>query len=128
MKLPILRYECDNCGLCCTSTLIMATDIDVQREPKLRACKRMVDHDGKPTNNYLMNLPPDDPKGGCRFHDGKQCTIYPTRPHVCVGFQAGGEDCQYLRRSAGLPELVAVPDEIEQEFVYVEAECIPKPT
>lgn len=116
MKLPILRYQCDNCGLCCTSTLIGCTDADKQREPQLTdlpriKCEIRPELHGK----YLMNKLPDDPTGiACRFHTGNSCGIYATRPGVCVGFEAGNPDCQSLRQSAGLPRLELVTVEVEQ--------------
>lgn len=116
MKLPQLRYQCDNCGLCCNSTLIGCNDSDRQREPLLQTLPKI----NSPTRpelhgKYLMNKAPDDPTGiGCRFHSGTACGIYATRPGVCVSFEAGNPDCQYLRKSAGLPELVPVMVDVEQ--------------
>lgn len=37
-----------------------------------------------------------------------RCTVYPTRPNVCVGFRAGDEQCQGARRMAVLSELLPV--------------------
>lgn len=122
MNLPQLRYQCDNCGLCCNHTLISCTAADREREPKLKDLLRIVDKDGKPLDRYLLNRKPDDPAGcGCQFHTGTGCGIYPTRPGVCVSFMAGNPDCQTLRRAAGLPELVPVTVEVEEDrFVQVD--------
>lgn len=119
MKLSQLRYQCDNCGLCCTRTLVKCGPIDLAREPRLQELRRIKLADGTVTNEWLLNR--EDPNEcGCRFHTGTQCSIYPTRPNVCVGFQAGNEDCQGLRKGAGLPPLEPVPAEWEENYVELE--------
>lgn len=126
MKLPQLRYQCDNCGLCCTSTIISCTAADREREPNLQTLPRIKSTNPDLDGKYLMNRPPDSPTPGCQFHTGTACGIYATRPGVCVSFAAGNEDCQFLRRSAGLPELVPVSVEVEEEW-EVNLEMIDSP-
>ena len=47
----------------------------------------------------------------CPFLGGdNRCTIYPTRPNVCVAMQAGDEQCQAARAEMGLPPLLPVSD------------------
>lgn len=46
---------------------------------------------------------PDRP---CTFLDGdNRCSIYPTRPNVCVGMLPGDRQCQDVRNAEGLPRL-----------------------
>ena len=48
----------------------------------------------------------------CPFHDEElQCSIYPTRPNVCVAMEAGSEQCELAREQAGLPPLPRMPSE-----------------
>ena len=129
MKLAVLAYQCDNCGLCCTRTLVRATTTDAQRQPLILKQRRLKREDGTITNDYLLNRNPGDPGGEqCVFHTGTCCGIYATRPQVCVGFQAGGKDCQELRRIEGLPPLVPVPQEIEEDYAIVSVERADLPT
>jgi Fe-S-cluster containining protein len=100
-------YECDCCGACCRGTLIVeAFTLDVIREPRVLHA----DVNGRvPTIDDLLeeekcvvlaaNVP-------CRFlGENNRCTIYPTRPNVCVGMQTGDEQCQDARERRGLPPL-----------------------
>lgn len=101
------RYECDRCGACCQGTLIVeAFCLDVLREPRIldadvRGCRPTVEDLADETRCIVLacNRP-------CRFlsTDGR-CTIYPTRPNVCVDMQAGDEQCQEARRLRALPPL-----------------------
>lgn len=108
MTLPF--YKCDQCGLCCKKLLIEVDCLDVLREPKI--ADRCVHLDGGKTHplpilDTMWSLACVKP---CPFLDeGNSCSIYPTRPGVCVSFQAGQAKCQELRRAAGLPELQPVP-------------------
>jgi len=114
MKLPILVYDCDNCGLCCTEAFVCINRIDLMREPKLRDCRRIKEEDGKITDRWLLNAGDDGP---CRFHTGTGCGIYGTRPNVCAGFEAGNLDCQSLRKAHGLAPLVPRTEEREETYV-----------
>lgn len=118
MKLPILAYDCDNCGLCCTQLLARAFVGDALREPRISAECRRAKVNGVVNDWYMLNLDPvDGEMMPCRFHTGKGCGIYNTRPNACVGFQAGSPDCQALRKGAGLPELQPVQREVEEDYV-----------
>lgn len=119
MKLTVLRYQCDNCGLCCTQTFIKVNAVDVLREPKILGCRRIKVGE-RVTEQWMLNKLEEESvsHGPCTFHDGKGCTIYGTRPNLCVAFQAGSEACQSLRAKAGLQPLQPEPpQEIEQAFV-----------
>lgn len=124
MRLRQLRYQCDNCGLCCQQTLVKCGPGDLDREPKLRELRR-VKVNGVITDEWLLNKEPDESGCGCRFHTGTGCGIYATRPGVCVGFEAGNPDCQSLRARFGLEPLK--PSPVEWEETYVEVEMLNEP-
>lgn len=120
MKLTVLSYQCDNCGLCCTAGMFVKVNhIDAMREPRiLSECRRLKMGD-KIVDEWMLNRVDnvDENLGPCTFHDGKHCTIYASRPNVCAGFMAGGKDCQDLRAKAGLPPLLpGEPREIEEQY------------
>ena len=104
-------YQCDRCGACCQGHLIVeADDLDVLREPRLidvdphhagQSVERVVD--GIRKEWKAVHLAVGYP---CAFLDERQhCSIYPTRPNVCVAMEAGDEQCQEARQAAGLPPL-----------------------
>lgn len=105
------QYECDCCGACCNGTLIVEADyLDVLREP------RLLDADVAGRRTTIAELAEDDGRcillaanTPCRFLTTEgRCTIYLTRPNVCVEMQAGDEQCQDARRRRGLPLLEPV--------------------
>lgn len=101
------RYECDCCGACCRGTLIVeAYYLDALREPRIidaDVTGRKVALDDLDDECRCVLLAAGLP---CRFlDDGGRCTIYPTRPNTCVGFEAGDEQCQEARSQLGLPPL-----------------------
>ena len=108
------RYECDQCGACCSGRLIVqAEDLDVIREP------RLIEADPYWAGKSLLEVLNDMEQPGrvvtlacgrpCSFlGTDKRCTIYPTRPNDCVAMQAGDEQCQYARNAMGLPPLQPV--------------------
>ena len=101
------QYECDRCGASCRGTLIVeAYYLDALRDP------RILDADVTGRKPTLDDLDDECPcvllAAGlpCRFLSAEgRCTIYPTRPNTCVGFEAGDEQCQDARRRSGLPPL-----------------------
>lgn len=98
--------HCDNCGLCCMSLVIEIGEHDVIREPRLIPHVKLLDGGGEyvfedPLDREYILLPTI-----CPFLDQDcKCSIYPTRPNVCVGFMVGGEQCNQLRLNAGLPAI-----------------------
>lgn len=108
------RYECDKCGACCKGSLIVeADDLDVLREPRLIDVDRH--HRGKSVEQMVHEIQTDMKAvilacgSACPFLGGDNaCTIYPTRPNVCVGMQAGDEQCQEARAAEGLDPLEPV--------------------
>ena len=116
------NYECDKCGACCSGELIVeAYDLDVLREPRLaeaalgpaaasfRELMADLDDDGDRCIVIACGTP-------CAFlSDGNECSIYPTRPNMCVGMAAGSEQCQAARQARELPPLEALADQKASE-------------
>jgi len=92
MTLPINTIICGNCGFCCKSLLIEITELDVVREPRLLEYAELLDGHGKIKyesnwdREYLLPSP-------CPFLIENKCSIYPTRPNLCVSFDVGSEQC-----------------------------------
>ena len=99
-KLPVLQYECDQCGACCRSGLhLEISKADMRREPRLQkdfdAGKMRTCHCG----DGLLTLSP------CRYLTNDRCSIYATKPKDCTEFEAGGFGCQRARDVVGLAPL-----------------------
>jgi Fe-S-cluster containining protein len=120
------KYECDQCGACCTKLIVEIEELDVIREPRLIGKAEpfrqppgtcLVDEDGEPAEEIVPGY-----GGGAMLACGAThpcpmlgadnlCTIYPSRPNVCVSFQAGSDQCRQARGMAGLPPLEPKPTE-----------------
>jgi len=107
------NYECDKCGACCEGNLIVGAEwVDVVREPRLKEADR---HYKDRAIAEALELLRDETRMitlacgyGCPFlAEDKSCSIYPTRPNACIEMEAGDEQCQQARRSAGLPPLMS---------------------
>ncbi|MCP4341352.1 MAG: hypothetical protein GY799_21340 [Desulfobulbaceae bacterium] len=60
------------------------TELDIMREPKLKEFAIPVIREGADLDNlfdriYILPNP-------CPFQHKNRCTIYPTRPNICVAF------------------------------------------
>ena len=110
----MVRYECDACGACCQGHLIVEAEyLDVVREPALLGEDRF--RDGWSLEQAIDDLVQEGRivliagPNRCSFLDEDcRCSIYPTRPNVCVAMEAGDEQCQDARQTAGLPPLEPV--------------------
>jgi Fe-S-cluster containining protein len=108
-------YECDRCGACCKGYLLVEVyDLDVLREPKLATADTSNWYAAMTQQQVMAELEQEGKcliiAGGqdrpCKFLGGDNlCTIYPTRPNVCVAMEAGDDQCQNAREQAGLPPL-----------------------
>lgn len=111
MNLPILVYDCDQCGACCRHLIIECEHADALREPRIAAEAKLMDGHGKiPLVDAAWRLNGEKTDNGfpCVFLGAdNRCGIHATRPHVCVNFQAGSDQCQQARHYARLPQLTA---------------------
>jgi len=106
-----MAFDCDGCGACCRTFPIFASIADAARESRVAAEGRALPHH-LATDRWTYQLFPLPFHECCCFLDGAaRCTIYPTRPHVCRAFAAGGDQCQSARSRLGLPPLPPVPEE-----------------
>jgi Fe-S-cluster containining protein len=98
-------YVCDQCALCCQHLLVEADALDVLREPKIE--------EYRPLGSRAIALPIlhatwvlAGPGYPCPFlASDLKCSIYASRPQVCVRFAAGSFQCQELRKAHGVPRL-----------------------
>jgi len=96
----IASNECLKCGHCCRTMILEPDEIDVEREPRiLEYAEKLkqpyfVDSTGRWDNQYLLPSP-------CPFLLDDKCSIYPTRPNMCVVFEAGKEMHCALTVTAG---------------------------
>lgn len=101
-------FECDSCGACCKGNLIVEADyLDVRREPRLlemQAGRRQVTQRELEDEEKVILLACGH-SCPCLGPDNR-CTIYPTRPNACVGFEAGSRQCQDVRAMHGLSKLM----------------------
>lgn len=96
--------QCDNCGLCCKKLIIEIDHVDVVREPKrvgiAKQMKGMYEEESPWDREYMLACGASMP---CpMLGTDNLCQIYPTRPNVCVAFEAGSEQCNELREENGL--------------------------
>jgi Fe-S-cluster containining protein len=93
----MFEQVCRQCGHCCRTTIVEINYLDVLREPKLR--------------KYLPKIPQseitDDTVGviakkdlhGCPFLTLRgKCSIYRTRPNICVSFEPGSRQCAFPKQ------------------------------
>lgn len=104
------RYECDECGACCRTFLICASQADADREPRIVTEGRLLPA-SQQTPGYKYKLHPLPFLDGCNFLADNRCTIYATRPTVCRQFAAGDVQCQMARDRHALPPLAPAESE-----------------
>jgi Fe-S-cluster containining protein len=101
---------CTTCGACCHDIQIAAAWLDILREPRIAEHTTLVNDGGRiPDRDAQWFLVPQT-RGtittrACPFLSDKKCTIYPTRPNVCVNFEPGSADCTACRLRDGLGPL-----------------------
>lgn len=95
--IKIKKDKCQKCGHCCRNLIVEIEKLDVIREPRLLEGvlnSEPLDFNGEPRDIYGLKIP-------CPFlMKNNQCSIYPTRPNVCVGFNFGSSQCKYDRRES----------------------------
>lgn len=93
--------KCLQCGNCCRETIIDdVSELDLWREPALAHI--LFECRGEP-GRFMIHSP-------CKLQQGNNCSIYPTRPNICVSHVPGTHDCcpqydpddqEYLDRFTG---------------------------
>ena len=82
MSDEVRKRECQKCGACCRHTVIdTISALDLLREPRLRDAVDPIE-----AGFFLMKMP-------CPFLNGNRCSIYPTRPNICVAHVPGTNEC-----------------------------------
>ncbi|ADE54803.1 YkgJ family cysteine cluster protein [Coraliomargarita akajimensis] len=95
-------YDCTNCGACCCSFPIFASDSDARREPRIKDETKVLSKH-LASGQYAYQLHPLPFQDRCAFlNQDALCGIYPTRPNVCRKFQAGSEQCIEARSRQGI--------------------------
>jgi len=98
--------KCKQCGACCSELIIEIEHVDVVREPKLLdiakhlACG--VGDDGEyeyPEDKWDRQYRLGTATKSCEMLKNNKCSIYPTRPNLCVSFEAGSEQCLAARET-----------------------------
>jgi Fe-S-cluster containining protein len=89
---------------------VEAYDVDVLREPRLVAAdpgfaSLSVDQALESLQDEFHCAIIAGPGRPCPFLQDNACSIYPTRPNVCVAMQPGDEQCREARRAEGLAPL-----------------------
>lgn len=96
------EYDCENCGACCCSFPIYASEADVAREPRI-AREAMREQDHLYTTEKTYRLYPTPFRERCAFlKKDKLCRIYTTRPEICRRFEAGSPQCIVARQRQGI--------------------------
>ncbi len=80
--------DCQQCGRCCRELKLEIMELDLIREPKLRAVAIKLPMETRDPGNpfdqaYILPHP-------CPFQNDNRCMIYATRPNICVAF---GDEC-----------------------------------
>ena len=96
------KYDCEDCGACCCSFPIFASEADAKREPRIsNETRRLPQHLADGDKAYQLYPLPFQSR--CAFlKDDKLCRIYATRPRVCRRFEAGSAQCIEARRRQGI--------------------------
>jgi Fe-S-cluster containining protein len=80
-----MNHECKKCGRCCRELKLEIMELDLMREPRLRAIAIPLHEEDRDSENpfdkaYILPSP-------CPFQkNDNTCAIYLTRPNLCVAF------------------------------------------
>ncbi len=96
------EYDCTQCGACCRSFPIFASEADAVREPSIRQEARLLaEHLQAEDKAYQLFPLPFQTR--CPYlKDDELCRIYASRPSVCRRFEAGSAQCIEARRRQGI--------------------------
>ncbi|MFO0837441.1 MAG: YkgJ family cysteine cluster protein [Phycisphaerae bacterium] len=99
------QFDCRKCGACCAEFDVFLSDAEAdhfESDPRLVELTVLTyPRPAFPVRFMLRRT------GQCAALAGTlgdcSCNIYPDRPHLCVAFEAGSEDCLKTRRKYGFP-------------------------
>lgn len=106
------KDTCIKCGLCCGCTIMLGQEDP--RNPELWFIKKHPELVVKDSSNYILGpRPKPNEPVRCYYLEGElgidaHCTIYKTRPNICLDFPRNHADlraCNTLRRKYGLAEV-----------------------
>ena len=98
------EYDCTQCGACCRSFPIFASEADAVREPAIRQEARALP-EYLQTEGQTYQLFPLPFHSRCPYlKEDELCRIYESRPSVCRRFEAGSEQGIEARRRQGIGE------------------------
>lgn len=85
-----MSHECKQCGRCCKMMILEIWGLDIDREPKLAAHATLqIDTEDEPEAYRGYYLPSPCPM----LTADNKCSIYATRPTMCVAFGKGESGC-----------------------------------
>jgi len=104
--------RCDRCGACCRHSILEADVADAIREPALWDKGLVMNGLGKIEDEaeWAINLNGSPEAPACVFLEGNGCSIYPTRPQMCVAHLPGSPRCTDSRKAEGLDPVALMED------------------
>jgi Fe-S-cluster containining protein len=97
--------ECDSCGACCSTFVVLVSERDAEREPRIKSESMEVEPWLQSDESRFRLHPLPFHEGCCFLGVDKLCAIYQSRPAVCRKFTAGSPQCQEARAVKGLQRL-----------------------
>lgn len=81
----IEKFKCTQCGQCCKSMILEIWGLDIIREPRLAAHAKLMAYQDDECDAYKQYVLPSP----CPMLVDNKCSIYATRPTMCVSFGYG---------------------------------------
>jgi Fe-S-cluster containining protein len=77
------KFNCKKCGRCCDELQLEIVELDLIRESRLKLFAEPLNGEWDKDNPFdkVYALP-----SPCPFKEDNKCTIYATRPNLCVAF------------------------------------------
>lgn len=83
------QFQCQQCGNCCKRMILEIWGLDVLREPKLVQYAKLCNGQEDECEAYKVWTLPTP----CPLLVDNKCSIYETRPTMCVAFGYGESGC-----------------------------------
>ena len=96
------EQTCQRCGKCCSAYIVLLTQEDLDREPKLFTVSSNIKLSGQeirnPDGKYCRETNTTEGNRTCPLYkEDVGCTIYDTRPDVCRNYRASFYNCLHGR-------------------------------